>query len=189
MFRDHGPRENAAGVAHHIFKQRIFLDRQLNALSSACDFSGRRVQDEVLDLEQACGFSAAPPQQGPHSRQQFFDRKGFRQVVIGARVQPLDSLIDLRPGREDQHRCLDFLLPDPLQDLQPRQPWQHQIQDDEVVAPAQGQIEPLGPLGAEVHRVALFLQRPSDEGADLRFVLNDQNTHRAVIGATSAGIG
>src|SRR2546423_15708096 len=52
VFRDHGPREDATGVAHHVFKQRIFFGCQLDMLSAARDFTGGRVQHEILDLEQ-----------------------------------------------------------------------------------------------------------------------------------------
>src|SRR5438034_11655187 len=125
----------------------------------------------------ACGLPTAPPQQGPHSRQQLFDRKGFRQVVIGARVQTLHPLIDLRPGREDQHRRLNLFLPEFLQNLQTEHSREHEIQDDQVVAPAQPHFQTLRPVGTHVDGIILLLQRPPDERGDLGFVLDDQYPH------------
>src|SRR3989338_3986006 len=100
-------------------------------------------------------------------RHQFLDRKGFREVVVGAGIQPLHLLIELGSGGEDQDRRGNLLLAQGLENLEAGHPRQHEIQDNQVVAPRPGQIEALGAVAARIDGIALLLQRPPDEGSHL----------------------
>ena len=46
----------------------------------------------------------APPNEGPHTREKFCQDEGFREVVVGARIQPFDSLLDQTSRRQHQDR-------------------------------------------------------------------------------------
>jgi hypothetical protein len=52
----------------------------------------------------------APPNECPHTRKEFGQDEGFRQVVVGACIQSFDPLLDQTSRREHQDRCFYPLL-------------------------------------------------------------------------------
>src|SRR5262245_50574769 len=82
MLGDHRSGEDAARVPHQIFEQRIFLEGQVDPLSSPGYFTGRRVEDEIIDLEYARALSGSSAEEGSNPRQQFIDGERFGQVIV-----------------------------------------------------------------------------------------------------------
>ena len=177
MLGDHRPRQHAAGVAHQVFEQGIFLRRQLDPSSPAGHLTRGRIQDQVLHLKNTRGLARAPPQERAHAGHQFLNGKGLREVVVGAGIQPLHLLVELGAGGENQDGRGHLLLAQGLEDVEAGHPRQHEVENNQVVAPRPGEVETRGPVAARINGVALLLQRPPDEGGHLGLVLNDQNPH------------
>ena len=179
VFGDHGPGEDTARVPHQVFEQGIFFQGQVNPLPPSDDFTGRRIKDEVIDLEYAGALGSASPEKGPNPREQLIDGEGFREVVIRSRVEPLDPLVDLRLGGQDQDWSLNAGPANSLEDIEAGQRGQHEVDDDQVVARGERHLKTFRPVFAQIDGVALFLKCALDEGADFRFVFDYEDTHGA----------
>src|SRR5207245_5652813 len=79
---DHRAGQHAAGIAHQVFQEGVFLGRQLDAPAAAGHSAGGWIQDQIVHLQQASRLAAAASQQDAHAGQQFLDRKGLRQLVV-----------------------------------------------------------------------------------------------------------
>jgi hypothetical protein len=177
MFGDHGSCEHAAGVAHQVFEQGIFLEGQLDPLPSSGHIAGRRIEDKIIDLEYARALGGATSKKGPNPRKQFIDGERFGQVVIRSRIEPLDPLVDLRLGGQNKNGGLDAGPANPFQHLQARQRGQHEINDDQVVARGERHLKAFSPVFTQIDGVALLFKCALDEAADFRFVFDHEDTH------------
>ena len=63
------------------------------------------------------------------------------------------------------------------QDLEAALAGQQQVEDHAVVVAGEGPLEPLLPVGGDVHHEALGLERAGQERADSCLVLDDQYSH------------
>jgi hypothetical protein len=177
MLGDHGSGEDAASVPHHIFKQGIFFEGQVDPLSSPDYFAGGRVEDEIIDLEYTGALGSSSAEEGPNPRKQFIDGEWFGEVVVRSRVEPLDPLVDLRLGGQNEDGGLDTGPANALENIEAGQRGQHEIDDDQVVARGERHLKAFRPVLAQIHGVALLFKRALDEAADFRFVFDDKDTH------------
>ena len=96
------PGDNTADCAHQVFEY-IELDRREieRCLASPC-LSGLRFDPELAAVEfsraLAHGRSTAP-QHSANAGKEFFGAEGFGQVIVGARIQPGDSIPFCGSGR------------------------------------------------------------------------------------------
>src|SRR6202166_1959486 len=100
VFQQHPSRKHPIRITHEIFQQAKFLRQQFNVLSGAHDGSLQQIQ---LDRPRAQTSRrllrvARPARQHPDPRQQFRERKRFDQVVVAARFQSLNSIVDSAHG-------------------------------------------------------------------------------------------
>ena len=63
-----------------------------------------RFEREVADAQQAALALEAPAQEGAEAGQQLRQGEGLDQVVVGARIESLDPVVDGVAGRQHQHR-------------------------------------------------------------------------------------
>src|SRR5215472_14410373 len=95
MLGDHRSGEDAARVSHQIFEQRIFLESQVDPLPSPNYFTGRRIEDQIIDLEYAKALGGSSAKKGSNPRQQLIDGEWFGEIVVGSGVESLDPLVHL----------------------------------------------------------------------------------------------
>ena len=183
---NHRAREHASRVSHHVFQQRVFLRGQVDPLPAARDFMAGGVQDEIVDLQNTRRVAGSSTQQGPCPGDQFFNGKGFGEIVVRAGIQPFHALVHSRASGQNEDRGGHLGVSYGFQDVDAGQAGQHEIEDDQVIVDFRGQVSTLNAVGAYVHRVTFFFQRAANERGDFGFVFDDQDTHGEIIIAWKA---
>jgi hypothetical protein len=109
-------------------------------------------------------------------RNQLDELEGLRQIVIAARAQPANALVNRRQRAEDQDRCLD---PDRAQSRQYAETVeiarQHPIEDDCIVSTCGGFQQPVTPGVGTVRLQAGVTESRYDLRGGPKIVLNDQH--------------
>ena len=113
----------------------------------------------------------------PDARQQLIEAERLRQVVVRARIEPADHVLDGIAGREHEDRGVPPLPPQLARDLEAVLLEEHDVQENDVVVVDVGQHGGLVPVRGDVYHEALFLQALLDESGDLPVVLHDENFH------------
>ncbi len=139
-----------------------------------------RVEGVLADAQDRVEAVLRPALERPDAGQELDEAEGLREVVVGAGVEPLDARLHLAPGREHQDRRPVPLGPQAAQELEAVEAREHDVEDDEVVGPARGPLEPVRPGLRDVDPVALGLEATLDEPGDLGVALDDEDPHGPV---------
>ena len=129
---------------------------------------------QVADRERGAAAGRAPAQQGPDPGQQLAALEGLDQVVVGAAVEAVDPVLGLGPRGQHQDRHV-ALGPQAAADLDPVEPGQPEVEDDEVGHEVAGDVERLDAVAGGAHLVALVAQRAPQDVGDLGVVLDDED--------------
>ena len=106
---------------------------------------------EVADLEQRGLPHVRAPHQRPRSGEELLHREGLDQVVVGAEVESPHAIVDLVPRGEDQDVRIVPSGAQLRQHLESVEPWQHQVEHDQVVLPGAGPVQAFPAVVALVH--------------------------------------
>src|ERR1700732_3271714 len=109
MLKQHRTGNHMAGVAHQAFQQSEFARQHLDRFARTLDGPRQQIELEICDL-QLCRsrWPDAPSQQRLQTGEQLAKGEGLDQVVVAARAQTFDSVIDTAERAEDQGRGADF---------------------------------------------------------------------------------
>ncbi len=118
------------------------------------------------------------PQQRLDSRQQFGKRKRLDQVVIAARPQSLDAIIDRTQRAQHQHGRGHIRLAQRRDQRQSVELRQHAIDDQQVVARRACRRQPAGAVSAVLDRVAGLAQPAAHVAGGLDVVFDQQYLQR-----------
>jgi hypothetical protein len=127
------------------------------------------------------------PHQGTQPSKQLLEGERLGQVIVGARVQAGDPVVDLVAGGKHDHRRLDPVLPEPAANLHPILLRDHEVEDDRVVSRCLGQLLGALPVRGDVDGVALVLQELLEQRRQFPLVLDKQEIHRNVLPKCSVG--
>src|SRR4029077_568351 len=109
------------------------------------------------------------------ARDDLCERERLRDVVVAARTQCLDLVLDRVLGGEEEDRGLEAALAHPLADLDARDVREHPVEDDEVrLLPRHGG-EGVAAVRRLLDLVALVAQRGRDRVDDRTLVVDDED--------------
>lgn len=123
----------------------------------------------------------AAPQSGLDPGDHLVEVERLRHIVIPAEAQPREPVIDLVTGGEEDHRGVDALAPDLLDDGETVEVGQHDVEYDRIEVLASGQshrfaartdslgVPPANPAGHD------------EEFGEVRFVIDDEDACRRVL--------
>ncbi|MNT23429.1 hypothetical protein D3C72_1588480 [compost metagenome] len=137
-------------------------------------FACQRIDGDALVFEDRFRPSRGAPQQGADTRQQFVEIIRFQDVIVGARVEAGDALLDgvARRGHED--RRVELAQAHRAQHVEAILARQAQVQQHQVIGlRLQGRIGHVAILDP-VHRVMLGAQQIEHHFADHRIVFYQQ---------------
>ena len=118
--------------------------------------------------------TTGPSQGGSDASDEFRDVERLLHVVVRAGLQADDDVERIRPRGEHDHRH-GRRPPDLAADLQPVEPGQHDVQQDEVEAAGQRAIKALDAVGGRLDREAGVAKADGGDFADGRIVLDEQD--------------
>ena len=176
MFHDHGAAEGAALVAHHVFEDAEFLGGEFDGFADAGDFAAGAIEVEIAHLQAFRGGLAAA-QKGANTGEEFHEREGLGEVVIGTLFETFDTVIDLATGTEDEDGRAGAAGANTLQDLQSVHIRQTEVEDDEVVIGVAGELDGVGAVIGDVDGVPGTFQTTTQEVGNSLFIFNHENAH------------
>lgn len=178
LLEKHGARDDLAGVAHEIFEQLEFLRLQHDRLARANRAPLQEVDRKIADLQPRRRIGELrPPCQGAEPCRQLAQGERLDDIIVGARLQPLDTVVDFTHGREQDSRRSDPRRPERLEDTETIHAGDHPIEDqrrmrsigtdDDSVASGRATIDDM-PHGFETTRHVI---------AKLAVILEKQEFH------------
>src|SRR6185312_4798707 len=181
---DQRPRQHLARVEEEQLEQRELGPRQLDPLAAARHLARAGIELDVGEAERLAGAVAGAAQQRADAREQLLERERLRQVVVGAGVEPLDPVLDLRARGQHQDRNLAALAAQRPRDLEPvdarHQHVEHHRVGLRLVLEA---LERLRPVLGQLDLVALELERAPQRLPDGPLVVDHQDLHRRIVAA------
>jgi hypothetical protein len=119
-------------------------------------------------------------QQGADVGLQFGRMGRLGQVVVRARLEAGDLVVELGLGREHQdgRRLGDRVLAQPARDLVPIHIGHHHIEQNDVRLFLKGLCQALFPVRGRANLIALSLQHQSHQTQGVNVVVNDQDFFR-----------
>ena len=123
------------------------------------------------------GLPARAAQQRAHPSRKFVEVEGFDDVVVSSRIKAANAVLDGVASGCDQHR--PFVSPgaQPLQQFQPLQPRQSQVEDNpRMGAGLQGEIG-CNAVSNPVHVESGLLQAGLHGVTEQRIVFDEQDAH------------
>jgi hypothetical protein len=97
------------------------------------------------------------PQERPDAAPELANREGLRDVVVGAQLEP-HHLVQLVAACREHDDRNGALRPEPPAHLEPVEPRQHQVEDDEIDVLLREPDERLLAVARRQHLVAVALQ-------------------------------
>ena len=147
------------------------------SVSPRHDLARRRVEPEVADLEHRRPLHGSPPHERPQPREELGERERLRQVVVGARVETGDAVVDAVARREHEHRRPHAVLANPAADLEAVDPGEHEVEHDRVVLGGLGHPDGVVAGAGDVDRMTLLDEAAVQEARHLQLVLDHEDAH------------
>ena len=117
---------------------------------------------------------------GLHAGDEFKHGEGLHQVVVGPQAQALHPVRLLAAGREHEDGHLIHALPEGLQDLEPVELGQHQVQHDEIGPPGRMGRQGWQTVAHGLDGVAFKTQVVDEELAEGRLILHHEDVGHGV---------
>ena len=168
-------REDLARVAHEIFEELVFGQRQVDWTFAAHHLVRRGVQAQVGEDERFLMLVSGAAQQRADAGQQLVERERLDEVVVGTGVEAGDAIGDAVAGGQQQDRQARLGRAQTAADLQSVDTGQHDINDDEIGQLAEGFVERLFAGFGEIDLVAGEDQAASHHGENLGVVVDDEH--------------
>lgn len=145
-----------------------------------------RVKHQVGDLEHfRAHLATLATDQGTQARFQFLDRERLGQVIVGAKAQAGELVVQRVAGRQHQHRGgLACVVAQAATHFDAVQAWQHEIQHDHVVAVLRGKTIAVQAVLRVVDLEATAFQVLADHFGDIAVVFDDQHEAGRFLGLT-----
>ena len=116
--------------------------------------------------------------EGTDAGEELFQREGLDQVVVGPGVEALDAVGDLASSGQHQNGSGDLLGPQGAGDLHTGHLRQHEVENNDVVGAAGGEVVAFLAVDGDFGHVPLFVERLGDQIRQPRLVFYYENMHR-----------
>src|SRR5882762_10364916 len=110
--------------------------------------------------------------------EEHLQRKRFRQVVVGSKIQAFNKIFRGISCGEHKNRCLVMLCPQTSRNGEAVHTGQHHVQNDEVEFPALSHLEALAAIQSNCNGMAFFGQTLAEQFSHPGFIFNHENPHK-----------
>src|SRR5579883_2034506 len=176
----HGAGDHLSLAPHEELEQLLLAGGELDLPSAAGDLPGDQVELQVRDPQhRRLGGARAAPQQRLDAREELGEREGLREIVVAARLEAADAVIDRAKRTQNQYRSGEARAPQLLDDGQTVDVRQHPVGDDQVEFAGERAGEPLTAVRGVIDRITALAQSLHEDPRGLGIVLDEQNVHGA----------
>ena len=155
------------------------LQAQVCGDSAHCGAQLRGLDDEIAGLDRLVGFEhgAFPDaaQVRADTREELLHGERLRDVVVGARVQAAHGVALLAERGDHDDRDIGVGAPYPVRELEPVDPRQHEVEQDEVGRRVTRHLQRLDAVSAGSRCEACAPQRVVDGLSDDRVVFDNED--------------
>jgi len=159
ILQQHGAGDDLPGMAHQIFEQAKFARLQFDGRTAALGSAGQKIELQIahrhFGLHRA---RIAPADQRVEPCQQLGEGIGLGEIIIAARAQALDAVIDVGQGGEEKHRRHVAFAAHARDKPQSVEPGQHAIDDRYVIGTRKCEGQPGFAVACIIHDVAGFFE-------------------------------
>ena len=163
---------------HQIFQNTRLLAGQCQGLPVDGGGARARIKGQRPAGQYHIPLRKLPQRKTADARLQLRKMKGLCQIVVGPRIQPLDLILHLSAGGEDQHLRLPVCLPQGAQHRHAVLPRQIQIQQHQIVPLRAEQLQRFFSVKAVIHAVRQPPQAAHNGFAQRALILNYQKVHQ-----------
>jgi hypothetical protein len=137
----------------------------------------RHVESEIANAQIKRRFFSKTAAQSADTRNQFLHREWLGQIIIRAKLQTSDTILQLAAGREHQNAARNVARPQAAQDFEPVHSWQPNIEYNQIKRRFRGVAQ--GGLSIVGHDrvVAGLNQSCRDLSRQSNFIFNNQSAH------------
>ena len=139
--------------------------------------AGCRVQPQVPQHQRRGAARRPAPHQRAHPGEQLLALERLDEIVVGAGVESLDTIVEIGPGREDQDRDV-VVLAQSAKHLDAVELGQPEVEDHQVRHELGRRNERLVAVARAADLVSLLAQRAAQDVGDLLVVLDDEDPPR-----------
>ena len=136
-----------------------------------------QLQAQRPELERVLGLVVPAPDQGPDAGQELLERERLHEVVVGARVEQVDLVVDVAERAHHDDRDLGPKRPHSLEHVEPVPVGEDEVEEDEVVLVRHAHAERLGSRRRALHRVPLGREALHHERRDAVLVFDHEYAH------------
>ena len=124
--------ERFVGIGHQTGEEVEFLPGQRNRLGAAAHFASVSIQCEIGHLQQCGGLlvRGLAPEQRFDSGEEFFQGKGFAEVIVRSLAESAQFILQCVFGGEHQDQSLDLFTTQDLADLVTVYAGKQQVEDE-----------------------------------------------------------
>src|SRR5436305_6941096 len=158
-------------------QERELARRQVDRAATARHGGGGRVERQVPGFKDSGPFGAASPYEGAQASEKLPERERFDEVVVGARIQASDPVLDPVARRQHQDRCPPAVRPQLPTHGEPVAAGKGDVEDDGVVVLGGAPAHRVFSVRDGVDRVALLLEAASKHLGHLGFVFHEEDPH------------
>jgi len=174
-----GAGKDASGARGEVAQQVELGGGQADPLPITRHPPPLEVDDQIATAQRAAGLdvgqlAVGAAQQGFHAARQLAEAERLGQVVIGSDLES-DHLVHLVGASGEEQDRDPGLAPDPPADLEPVDPGQTDVEQDELGRDLAEARDSLLASRNDAHCVALAFERDLDPAGNGRFVLDDHD--------------
>ena len=175
LFEQHLAGDKPTFVAQQKLKQPEFARLQVYFLAAAPYGARDKVHFEISCRKD--GWRCAqhrPARERDQTGHQFLEREGLDEIIVAARLEPVDPVVDAREIGQKQHRGRYSFRAQQGHDGEAVELRQHAVENDGVKLLAGRSLDAVSSVGDDRRLMPTLLQPGGDKSGDLFVVFNDQ---------------
>ena len=119
---------------------------------------------------------------------ELLDVKRFGQIIVRAKVEAVEPLVQSAAGGAENHRHCRMPLPQVTQDAQAVAARQHDVEDNGIVTSRRGERKTFVAVIAEIHDKTLRFESLSQQAAKLLVIFHHEDFHAASLMPPANGV-
>ena len=161
------------------YSRAVKLDRHVLAIHQP----RRPVDRDIADDEHRRGIASGSPYERAKACHELGDGERLRQIIVGAKVERLDAIVDGVERGQNQNRRTRPRLPQILQKRPAAALRHHQVEHDRIVGDFVEHELRFVPIRSDVDGKVRLVERTAQCAGQIGLILDDEHSHGFLIAA------